>query len=250
MARPNSNLALPDLELKRGVGWLWKTRANSSSGTGANSGYKPSGVRKQNGDKADKGARPKVQADKPMDNCIICKNHVVDDDKAIECQWCQGWEHKECLKMSDSQYKQVEEAPLNFMWFCTQCQPKVGMTLRFFNEVRETQNNIIARVEELEERVDTNEAHIEKIDSKVEKMDGFIKTTVEEIVKEDRDKEKRSLNLILHNVKESNAEIIEDRKAHDIRVVTDLFENHMKVEEPGIQEALRLGKKVMRNQGY
>ncbi len=74
-------------------------------------------------------------------------------------------------------------------------------------------------------------------------MDGFIKTTVQEIVKEDRDKEKRSLNLILHNVKESNAEIIEDRKAHDIQMATDLFANHMEVEEPGIQEAVRLGRK-------
>ena len=37
--------------------------------------------------------------DKAKDLCITCKKQATTD--AIECQWCEQWEHKVCAKISD-----------------------------------------------------------------------------------------------------------------------------------------------------
>ena len=71
------------------------------------------------------------------DVCQLCKQQVKENDDAVECQWCTTWEHKKCLKLHDNQYDIIGQIPANLMWFCGVCQPKVRMTLRFFNEVRE-----------------------------------------------------------------------------------------------------------------
>ena len=49
--------------------------------------------------------------------------------------------------------------------FCTKCQPKVNITLRFFNDVREKQNKFETRLKLVEHKLEVVEENVEaKID--------------------------------------------------------------------------------------
>ena len=59
--------------------------------------------------------------------------------------------------MSEAEYKAISNSKnYNLMYFCAKCQPMVGITLRFFNEVRMKQSS-------MNERLMTVESTIENI---------------------------------------------------------------------------------------
>ena len=62
------------------------------------------------------------------------------------------------------------------------------------------------------------------------------------IVAEQKEKEKRQLNLILHNTEESTEEEPLNRKKDDINKVTLLFTKYIGV-ETAVTNAVRIGKK-------
>ena len=54
--------------------------------------------------------------------------------------------------------------------------------------------------------------------------------------------EGRKLNLIIHGIPESTSESPADRKAHDIKQVSEIFSELLEVKTT-VQEAVRLGKR-------
>ena len=62
------------------------------------------------------------------------------------------------------------------------------------------------------------------------------------VVDEQREREKRKLNLVLHNVPESTKQSGPERKADDISKVEKLLHDHLGI-NPTISNAIRLGKK-------
>ena len=79
-----------------------------------------------------------VESHEDDKNCSVCESEVGDGDHKMGCQWCGLWTHRKCLKpkMSEAEYKAISNSKNdNMMYFCTKCQPMVGITLRFFNEV-------------------------------------------------------------------------------------------------------------------
>ena len=67
------------------------------------------------------------------------------------------------------------------------------------------------------------------------------------VVDEQREREKRKLNVIIHNVSESTKETGPERKADDIAAVNGLLHKHLGI-SPTISNAIRLGKKSDRPQ--
>ena len=62
------------------------------------------------------------------------------------------------------------------------------------------------------------------------------------VVDEQREREKRKLNLVLHNVPESTKQSGPEKKADDISKVEKLLHDHLGI-NPTISNAIRLGKK-------
>jgi len=44
-----------------------------------------------------------------------CKKKVSTDNDAIECQWCEQWEQKVCVKISDVEYKLLDDSSSNIL---------------------------------------------------------------------------------------------------------------------------------------
>jgi len=66
--------------------------------------------------------------------------------------------------------------------------------------------------------------------------------TVFTAINEERDREKRQLNWIVHNLAESISDCDEIRKSEDIKRSIDIFNDYLK-EKATVTKAIRLGKK-------
>jgi len=62
------------------------------------------------------------------------------------------------------------------------------------------------------------------------------------IISEEKDKQKRKLNLIIHNMAESNLDQPQSRKEQDIINIRDILSSQLEV-QPHITNAIRLGRK-------
>jgi len=67
----------------------------------------------------------------------------------------------------------------------------------------------------------------------------LITSTVASMLQEEREKDKRKLNLIVHGVPESASDISLERKEHDTELVTTIFNQRLEC----IDDILRLRKK-------
>ena len=73
------------------------------------------------------------------DNCVSCGKVVTEANNGAECS---RWEHSICAGLNTTEYNILSGSSPKIMFFCTKCQPKINMTLRFFNYVREKQNKL------------------------------------------------------------------------------------------------------------
>ena len=63
------------------------------------------------------------------------------------------------------------------------------------------------------------------------------------VLNEEKDKEKRKMNVIIHGIPESKSEEPLDRKEYDIEQVNTVFQTHLEV-DVAVDNAIRLGKKI------
>ena len=74
------------------------------------------------------------------------------------------------------------------------------------------------------------------------KPPALIANTVYTAINEEKEREKRQLNLIIHNLAESDLEQGEVRKAEDINHTLDIFNNYLGAKTT-VSKAIRLGKR-------
>ena len=67
------------------------------------------------------------------------------------------------------------------------------------------------------------------------------------VINEEKEKQKRRLNLIVHNMAESSADEAQTRKEQDIANIRDILNSQLEL-QPHISNAIRLGRKVALNQ--
>ena len=67
-------------------------------------------------------------------NCVcICCNKPANKD-SIQCEYCHELEHYQRAGIS---YKMLGNSCPNVMFFCTICQPKLTLTLKFVNDIED-----------------------------------------------------------------------------------------------------------------
>ena len=110
--------------------------------------------------------------EKAKDLCVTCKKKVSTEDDAIECQWCEQWEHKVCTKVIDNAYKLLDDTSSNIMFFCSLCCPEVPSALsnygstnvNFDNRLREMETKLSNIVDDINTKLDN---HYKKLEAKL-----------------------------------------------------------------------------------
>ena len=70
----------------------------------------------------------------------------------------------------------------------------------------------------------------------------LITSTVTSLLREEREREERKLNLIIHGVPESTSETPTERKAYDIDQTSGILSQILEA-DTSVQDAVRLGKR-------
>ena len=216
-------------------------------------------------DKQDKENSPQKQ---DSEKCITCKELVTDSD-VIECQWCQKWEHKVCAKLSDSDFVLLGRTSDRIRFYCSLCAPRVDIVLKFFDSFYEKQICIHARLQGIETHLDelsglqrvqvpalskqSNSENMQIDQSPTDQSEAHItnatqptsdelSNAVKSVINKEKERNERKLNLIMHNIAESEAEAPDFHKQEDTKQVTDIFSKQLNV-QVSISNIVRLGKK-------
>ena len=92
-------------------------------------------------------------SDKAKNQCVTCKKKVTIDDDGTECE---QWEHKACAKLSDDEYKVLNDSSPNIMFFCSLCCPKVPCALSNYSNLTQTNANFDNRLKEMESKLSSH----------------------------------------------------------------------------------------------
>lgn len=106
-----------------------------------------------------------------------------------------------------------------------------------------------AKVHELSERIkllEEDRPNLEtpmlSMDDLQPKMESVVTSTVKSLLSEEKEKDKRKLNLIFHRIPESTAEEALERRAHDTDHVKTIIQTYLKVDAQ-VDTIVRIGKK-------
>ena len=200
---------------------------------------------------------PKLAKDPSGWKCNLCdQNFMKDNDKVMECEYCEKHFCISCLEMTSTAYN--HHAKSTAMWFCMTCVPKVKETIKIEREIEKQCN---AHYKKFEKRCDEFEQKIEKkfidiernfedkcskievesiIDEKLKSLspnrgddevklivqntvtdivDNTIEMKIAESEKEIADRQSREKNIILFNAAEPNTNIIDERKESDKELI-------------------------------
>ena len=197
-------------------------------------------------------------------SCVTCGNDI--EENGVECQWCCCWEHRECANLSIDEYNMLTTSSSKIMFFCTLCYSKVPFALKVKQESNHSYDALEARLKNIEKQlveslqkyesclnqlasnqqdtvmVDIEEAIGDKSQDEVISLKSPIESLASSIVREQNEKEKRQLNLVLYNVPESVKDEAHARKQDDIDRVSSLLDSYLGV-KASINNAIRIGKK-------
>ena len=193
------------------------------------------------------------KAKETLEKCVTCNKDAKLD--AVECQWCRKWEHRVCAGISQNEYNMLSKSCKKIMFFCTLCFSKVSFALRVESEASTKSQELEifnTRLEAVEEKLtkalegfkvymDTQHKANPKEIFEQDPDDSYAHLATS-IVAEQKEKEKRQLNLILHNFKESLEEEPSNRKKDDVNGARSLFSEYIGVEAT-VTNAIRIGKK-------
>ena len=180
--------------------------------------------------------------------CLKCHDKVLDNDKAVLCQSCEGWIHQNCANISAQEYRMMKRSSSNLMWFCNDCHLKVSASGSVKNScVGGNESSVVAMqslISELVKKIDALTSHVMMLEkNKVEDLDSLVEEKVKKYMDESKDQAERERNVILHNVPESESDEVKDRIAHDFEQTKSILQ-HLDVPDAVIiDKPVRLGKR-------
>lgn len=205
-------------------------------------------------------------------SCPVCCKSVLDSEEGIGCDGdCQRWFHRECIKMSKAEYQRIS-GNNNLTWNCTRTdclqssnQPfglllnqltvltdkitDLSVKVDTLTSLPAKVDNLIAEVDslnrnlsQLEQRVSLNEAGLKTLENKFENIPKN-HVNPDLIVAELSERSRRSKNLMIFNLPESDNKNVEVRKERDLVVVKKLLNHVLPAYDFSATKALRVGKK-------
>ena len=175
--------------------------------------------------------------------CLQCEEVVEDSmHDAIECGLCKKGCHRTCSKLTDAKYKYLQEGGEEILWSCQKCRNSDSVDTgrsrleAKLDSMMEMMAKMMRRVNELEE------GNLEKIEDMIEES---VSKKVQEAMIEEREREKRKMNVIFVNVPECEGENAEERKTGDLEKVRDIVSKIVEVGKDEIGDPVRLGAKII-----
>lgn len=189
--------------------------------------------------------------------CPVCVISVGDNEKGIQCDKnCKRWFHLDCVRLSTSEYTKLSK-DTKLTWECSRddClnnskQPlnvlisqistlsgiisDLSAKVDSLTSIPEKIDLIISEVDDIkkslgsvERRVSDNETSIKKIQAEVKSIASRSSTSIdpEILIGEVNERTRRAYNIMIYNLVESTDNAADNRKQHDLALVTKLFKS-------------------------
>lgn len=185
----------------------------------------------------------------------VCGRIIGENEDCIMCEACGGWFHPSCQDLSSEAFKALGKFDL--LWLCSECRQKLSTMLdvakRVESRVAEAEKRIVEAVQKTQKvpQLDKNlEEKILNLETEVVKQmsaqkEALISTSqsLKKVV-QSQGSMNREMNIIIHNIPESDSLDSESRKTHDItkfdEVSKGLCGSNTEIKTDKI---IRLGKK-------
>ena len=127
------------------------------------------------------------------------------------------------------------------MWFCSHCRislPGTKKLVKRIGDLESQQSNFERQVKELKELVS------KKPEENGSNHEINIGDIVSEVLSEQNERDYRKLNVVCFGMKESDCDIIEERRADEISKLNSLVHDIMNLPNTEVNDIIRLGKFV------
>ena len=191
---------------------------------------------------------PDSSSDEEQGECGKCDKPVIRGEQALTCDLCDRWFHKACEKVKDHVYHTIDKSKPedNICWFCTGCRcSAIPINKKLFElekrittveeekmSKQEAKDLIQRKVDEL--KTDTNKDMETKA---AQLVDSKIQQKLTEQMKEQKDIERRSNNIIIHKLPEKENEVPQKMALDTLKLCAK------NLSEDDIEMAKRLGAK-------
>lgn len=206
--------------------------------------------------------------------CPVCVRNVLNCEEGIQCDApCSRWFHRVCLNMSKADYKKFADDS-NLKWTCgrvdcvvSSSQPQnlllsqltlltdkiselsvkvdslTSLPAKVDNLITEV-DNISRNLVALESRVGVNETSVKKLEEKLGALCASSGPSCypEEIIAEMQDRSRRSRNVMLFNLAESQDGNVEARRQQDRSAINKLVTTYLPDIDFSAVKVLRVGK--------
>ena len=207
----------------------------------------------------------------------VCGLTIADEDDSVGCDLCDDWFHLECQGITVEAFNILSE--FDFIWLCPRCKPnfmnmlKLGTKLESKMEAveqkilgalkpteptqdmsKELEKKLVAMEEVVTERLVEQQKEVEKslkaqkeVVQSMPKIQSELQKSTQELkkmIEKNDDKEKREVNIIIHNIPESKSNDSASRRKYDENsfqnIVEALLGERHSVE---MDKVYRLGRK-------
>lgn len=178
--------------------------------------------------------------------CICCNKPANKD--SIHCEYCHEWKHYQCAGISKNTYKMLGNSGPNVMFFCTICQPKLTLTLKFINDIEDKQKAIEDKLQKLEDELkrisSSNPATPTASSSTQATVNASVSATTAIKQPYDVTQHDHKFNVVVYGIKECNKGTPRhERTDHDLQSVTQIIaKTESNIIPLSICDLLRLGK--------
>ena len=214
-------------------------------------------AKKAKGASASAGSSPLKFLDVDDDDtdflCKVCPKMV--GNKGVQCDRCTGWVHVQCSDLSREEYDYLSRiASEAVQYLCPPCrkQIKEGINRQDRTAIQEAKIDQLTKiVGQLQQQninimnlLNKNDNIIQESTKEVQVKMEEVKVKMNEALIEEKEKEKRKNNIIISNVKESSNKDSGERQRDDRETVTDILRSIVDIEEPEVENVVRLGGKT------
>ena len=187
------------------------------------------------------GLKKQMRKPKPSEKesleCVACEKVFTDEgDKLITCERSHKWNCIECAKMTDEVYTLLNSAAASTIhWFSVACEKQALTAVQTYMNIEERcasyMNKMTGRIEDIEEKLDTKadttatealSAEVQSIREKNEQTKeeatqmvakiNKLKTKGEEMIKEEKERERRKNNFMVFHMPEPTDGDINEKK--------------------------------------
>jgi len=142
--------------------------------------------------------------------CVQCCKQLMKDEDTLECVWCDGLEHRECLQISADQFSALADLPNNIVFFCSKCVQLFPVALIEYDKCNEVHEVVDNKLDKFEVTLNNK---FSLLKDELTSLSDKIGNSVQELTKLDN-QIKGSMNQGLEKYNESMVATLDDRLNH------------------------------------